>query len=346
MWRLTAADIGFRKRRFTVVVFGSALVFTLLFLMTGLVEQFNREPFLTAEAIGGQAWVLPAGVSGPFTSSATLTPDQVEEARAAGSFDPILIARGTLHTATDRHEVLVVGYTVDGIGSPTDYEGALPVGNTELIVDESSDATIGEEVRLGDNPFRVVGLSHDTTLLAGLPVVFLPIEAARSALFGGSDVVSALVGENAPVALRDDLAVLSNDQVAEDALGPLENAISSIDLIRGLLWFVAAVIIGGVLYLTALERERDFSVIKAIGGTRTQLSLSLLAQATIVSLIGVLLAVGIQFLLVPVFPLRVRVPARAFWQLPAMAVGLSLIASQAGLRRVRRSDPIAAFTGP
>lgn len=346
MWHLTLSDLVYRTRRFVVVVVGSSLVFTLLFLMTGLVEQFNKEPFLTAEAIGGQAWVLPAGVSGPFTSSATLTPEQVEATEAAGDFDPIVIARGTLHIADRQQEVLVVGHTLGGIGTPDPYSGSAASRATELVVDESSEASLGESVRLGDETFSVVGLSTDTTLLAGLPVVFLPIDSARTALFGGAPVVSALVTDATPTDLPTDVTVLTVEEVGADALGPLENAISSIDLIRGLLWFVAAVIIGGVLYLTAIERERDFAVIKAIGGARGQLAVSLMAQATSISLVAVALAVAIQALVVPVFPLTVRVPVRAYWQLPALAFAVALIASQAGLRRVRRSDPITAFSGP
>lgn len=345
MWHLTVADLAYRARRFVVVVVGASLVFTLLYLMTGLVEQFNQEPFLTAEAIGGEAWVLPAGVSGPFTSSATLTPDQVDAVDSTGEFDPIVIARGTLHLDDGQQEVLVVGHAPDGIGSPSPGTGSA-AGPGQLVVDESSGAAVNDGVRLGDETFTVSGLSTDTTLLAGLPVVFLPIEDARTALFGGAAVVSALVTDEELSDVPLDVTVLSMTEVGADALGPLENAISSIDMIRALLWFVAAVIIGGVLYLTAIERERDFAVIKAIGGTRSQLAVSLVAQAVAISLIAVALATAIQAVVAPVFPLTVRVPASSYWQLPALAFCVAVLAAQAGLRRVRRSDPIEAFSGP
>jgi hypothetical protein len=37
------------------------------------------------------------------------------------------------------------------------------------------------------------------------------------------------------------------------------------------------------------------------------------------------------------------VPARAFWQLPLLAVVMALVAGIAGMRRVVRSDPALAF---
>ena len=45
---LTLRDLRFRLVRFVVVVVLGAVVFALLFVMTGLVEQFNREPFDTS----------------------------------------------------------------------------------------------------------------------------------------------------------------------------------------------------------------------------------------------------------------------------------------------------------
>jgi len=99
------------------------------------------------------------------------------------------------------------------------------------------------------------------------------------------------------------------------------------------------------VYLSALERQRDFAVLKAIGAPDSALLSSLALQAVLVALISVGLAAIIQIFLAPVFPLRVRVPSRAFWQLPLFAVVMSLIAGAVGMRRVVRADPSQAFAG-
>ena len=114
---------------------------------------------------------------------------------------------------------------------------------------------------------------------------------------------------------------------------------------RILLWVVAAVIIGAVVYLSALERQRDFAVLKAIGTSNRTLLSSLALQAVIVALAAVAIAAVVQVFLAPAFPLKVSVPARAFWQLPLFAVVMALLAGLAGMRRVARSDPALAFAG-
>ena len=72
---LTFRDLSYRVVRFVVVTLLGAVVFSRLFVMTGLVEQFYQEPYLATEAMGASAWVLPEGVSGPFTATPSLPAD-------------------------------------------------------------------------------------------------------------------------------------------------------------------------------------------------------------------------------------------------------------------------------
>lgn len=343
---MTLRDMVYRARRYLVVGVAMSIVFTLLYLMDGLVEQFNQEPYLTVAAIGAETWVLPAGSSGPFTSSATLSDEHVEAVSSGPALTPLVVARATLSDDGRSQEALVVGHPVGGLGTPPVVAGGSVRGAGELVVDRSSGVAVGDQVRVGDRPFTVAGSSADTTLLAGLPVVFMPIADARGALFGGAQVVSALVSVDPRLQVPDGLAVASADEVAADALGPLESAVASIDLIRGLLWFMAATIVGGVLYLTVLERQRDFAVLKALGGTNRQLLSSLALQALTITTAAVAVATLLQSLIAPWFPLTVRVPPSAYWQVPLVAMGVALVATRAGSARVRSTDPVLAFGGP
>ena len=72
---------------------------------------------------------------------------------------------------------------------------------------------------------------------------------------------------------------------------------------------------------------------------------SLALQAVLVALLAVGLAAIIQIFLAPQFPLAVTVPARAFWQLPLLAVVMALIAGAVGMRKVLKADPSQAFAG-
>ena len=123
MLLLTARDLQFRAVRFMVVTAGITVVMALLFLMTGLVEQFNREPYDTVEAIGAEQWVVPEGVSGPFTASATLAPETAAAVAGPGAA-PVIVARGSLNAAgAGPEEVLVVGHGYGTLGAPPSPKG-------------------------------------------------------------------------------------------------------------------------------------------------------------------------------------------------------------------------------
>jgi putative ABC transport system permease protein len=175
--------------------------------------------------------------------------------------------------------------------------------------------------------------------------VFTTVEDAQASEHRSPPVTSAEQAEGDATSVPEGTLAVPSDAIANDVLKPLDGAIASIDLVRVLLWIVAAVIIGAVVYLSALERQRDFAVLKAIGTSNRTLLGSLALQAVLVALAAVAVAAVIQLFLAPAFPLKVRVPARAFWQLPLFAVVMALVAGAFGMRRVARSDPAAAFAG-
>ncbi len=113
-----------------------------------------------------------------------------------------------------------------------------------------------------------------------------------------------------------------------------------------LLWIVAVLIVGSVVYLSALERVRDFAVFKAIGTPTRSILAGLALQALIVSLLAAVVGVILSKLLAPLFPMVVAVPSLAYVLLPVVAIVIGLLASLAGLRRVVAIDPALAFGGP
>ena len=79
----------------------------------------------------------------------------------------------------------------------------------------------------------------------------------------------------------------------------------------GLLWIVAVLIVGSVVYLSALDRLRDFAVFKAIGVPTRSILAGLTVQAVIVALLAAAVGAGVAQLLAPLFPMTIVIPTRA-----------------------------------
>jgi putative ABC transport system permease protein len=344
MLLLTLRDLRHRATRIMVVIAMAAVVFALLFVMTGLVEQFNLEPYDTVDAIGADHWVVATGISGPFTAASAIPASSVDEV-VADEAAPVVVSRSSLAFDDDITEVVMVGHDSGALGEPPTSDGRAATSAGEIVIDESVGVDVGDVVTLAGTNVTVVGLTERTTLLAGIPVVFVLTPQAQEITFRDGGLISGVLTSGASPEVGPGLSVMTSDAVADDVLGPLENAIASVDLVRALLWLVAALIIGAIVYLSALERQRDFAVLKAVGAPTKTLMASLGLQAVLVALAAAVIAIVLQALIVPLFPMAVVVPTRALWQVPLFAVVMALVAGVAGMRRVATSDPVQAFAG-
>lgn len=347
MLLMALRDLQYRARRVGLVTVLVALVLTLLYLMTGLAHQLQTEPYDSVANIGAPTWILADGVRGPFTAASVVplaARDQLADG-LDGLVEPIVVARGSLEIVgpgRETVEIQMIGHRAGVLGEPAITLGSPVGGPGEIVVDDSLDVGIGDEVRIGVDEFTVVGRTSDSTVLAGQALVFVDLAEAQRLAFQNDQVVTGFVSD-APVDDIDGFSVRTSDEVADETLGPIESAVSSIDLIRILLWFVAAIVMGAVVYLTALERQRDFAVLKAVGASGGSLGFGLALQAVVVALIASLLGAVIAKLIEPVFPLPVTIPPRALVTVPTVAVGVGLLSALLGVRKVNRTDPAEAF---
>jgi putative ABC transport system permease protein len=105
-------------------------------------------------------------------------------------------------------------------------------------------------------------------------------------------------------------------------------------------------VIGSVVYLSALERRRDFAVYKATGWSTRSLAVGLASQAVLLSTTASLVGVVVAQFLLPLFPMTFEVPSLARVLLPVVGLVVGLVASAAGLRKAVGVEPALAFGGP
>jgi putative ABC transport system permease protein len=125
----------------------------------------------------------------------------------------------------------------------------------------------------------------------------------------------------------------------------MSSGVSSINNSRFFMWLIAAIIVAALVYVTALERTRDFAVLKALGSSTTLLFAGLATQAVAVALVAAAVAAVLSNFMTGIFAQPVDIPASAFVVLPVSAIVVGLLASLAALRRVTSVDPAAAFAG-
>ena len=346
MFAITLRDLQFRSRQFLIAVLGAGLVFAMTLLLAGMAASFYAEINHTVRSVGVDAWVLPKGTTGPFTAVGSLPTSTVSAVsalpgvRAAG---PLAITPEAAQDGTRYVRVTMIGAPVGGLGTLTPSRGRPVSADGQAVVDSRLHVGIGHAFTVSGQPFTVVGLVSGHTLNGGSPDVWITLHDAQQLLFGGRPLATAIVTKGVPTASPTGYEVLTSTAVRQDTLRPMQSAVQSVDNSRKFMWVVAAVIVAALVYVSALQRVRDFAVLKAMGASSRSLFGGVALQAVVVTLAAALLGGLIANLLKPLYPLPVAIPFSAFLLLPVSAVVVGIFASLVALRRAISVDPALAF---
>ena len=348
---LTAAlrDLQWRKRRFVIAIIGTGLVFAMTLVLTGLANGFRVEAQRTVDSLGLDAFLIKSGAAGPFVGSSPFPPTELERAaRLPGVANavPMVYGSATIPDRGSSRNVNVFGAPDRGPGMPAVSDGRAPTNPGEIAVSSTMRRGLGQDLEIGSRTMRIVGIVDGSTLLARQANVFLTVAGAQQLLFSGQPLISSIGIRGTLDRVPDGYRVVDRAGAVEDLVRPLKGARTSISMMAWLLWVVAALIVGSMIYVSALERIRDFAVFKAVGVSTRSIMAGLALQAVVVALLAALLGAIVSVLLGPLFPMRVDIPTLAFVLLPVIAVVIGLLASVAGLRRAVTVDPAVAFGGP
>jgi putative ABC transport system permease protein len=346
---VTLADLRFRYRQFLIAVIGAGVVLAMAILMAGLAAGFGVEINRTVGAVHADRWVVSAKAHGRLTAVATFSQSAVTTIahepgvrRASGL---ALLPQEVAQVGAKAVSVNVMGVAVGGVGSPGVNQGAVLGRSGQVVVDPHVGAAVGSEIRLGSLGFRVVGIADQRTLDGGMPIVYMPLHDAQQVALGGQALVTAVVTTGVPARAPAGLEVLSNQRVEQQTLLTLSSAISSIKNSRTLMWLVATIIVAALIYVSALQRVRDFAVLKALGSSSVALFMSLCLQAVVVTLVAAGVAAVACNFMTGVFHQTVAIPSSAFVTLPIVAVTVGILSSLVALRTATGADPVAAFGG-
>lgn len=342
-------DMQWRKRRFVIAIISTAIIFGMTLVLTGLANGFRVEARKTVDSLGVDAFLVKAGASGPFVGATPFAPVDLQRIAAAPGVvaaAPLVYAGGTVTLGDSTRNADLFGAPERGPGMPAMSQGRPPSTPDEVAASSTLGRGVGDEIEIASRRLRIVGIVENSTALANLPNVFLTTAGAQQLVYGGQPLVASIgirgtLGQ-APAGYR----TVDRDGAIADLLRPLKVAVNSITIVAIMLWIVAVLIVGSVIYLSALERLRDFAVFKAIGVPTGSILAGLALQAMVVALCAAALGAVLSRLLGPLFPMQVIVPVQAFIALPVVAVVIGLIASAAGLRRAVSVDPALAFGGP
>jgi putative ABC transport system permease protein len=346
MVRITLRDLQWRARRFGLGVAATALVFATTLLLVGVHSSFLDETTRAVDAFAADRWIVPRGVSGPFTNNSPMAPGverRVSGAAGVRASQPLALFSHVVRDEGGAHNVNVIAYDRGHIFAPPITSGREPERRGEVAVDRRLEASMGERLRIADETVEVVGLTTGLTYFGGAPAMLMPLAEGRRIYFGGEPLSTTIITRGAPDGPLRRLDALGREPVVEDLRRPLAAATTTIGVLVVILWLVAAGIIGLMVYLAGLDRRVDFAVFKATGARNGPLLAGVVLQALLLALCAAGLAAAAASLVAPSFPIQVSLSAGSYALLVGVAVGVGLAVSAVSVRQATGVDPALAF---
>lgn len=361
---LVRANIFQRKTRAAITILAVAIEVAAVLLIVGLTNGTLGEVSGRMEAVGADIIVQPQGSSVIMgLSSLTLRTAYVErllQIEGVAAAAPIYIWSATIDGGAPVNTWGIDARFAEVGASLEILEGRNldPSSSAvEMVIDrrwaDANDVEVGQVVKMLDTDWRIVGIAQ-----AGIGArLYVPLatlqelvgQPNRAQLIFVKAESLAQVGE---LSSRIETELGVQTIVLEEYAQALNANISGLNAFRialsGIAVSLSFLVILLAMYTSIIERTREIGILKALGGSKTFIVLTIMQESLLLSLLGVLGGYGlarlIGWLLTSGYP-TLAIEFTWDWALYASLLGLlgGLLGSFYPAIRAARQDPVRAL---
>lgn len=376
---LAINEIRHNRLRYALVVLVILLIAYLVFFLAGLSNGLARENRSAIDTWKADEIVLSDDSNGTLAMS-SLDPTEVSAIRA--TYKATLSQRSAVvekdadasgsDDSSQKIDASLLGIAIDGFLSPAVSDGRMFASDGEAVVDSTLASRYG--VRLGDRlvvaqtggrTVKVVGFTKDAQLSVA-PVVYMSSATLAGLFSAGSESSNAAAGSHGMAASGDattsdgavnavvvrgtvrhapsNVVVSSMSDFIDDLPG-YRAQVLTFGLMIGFLIGIAAMVVGVFVYVLTLQKRAVFGVMKAQGISDAFLGRSIVAQTTILSLVGVIAGAagtwGTSLALPDAVPYRADPVVIALSG--ALLIASALMAALFSVSAMSRIDPVEAI---
>ncbi|MFD8059400.1 ABC transporter permease [Streptomyces cyaneofuscatus] len=355
-WR----DLRFAKGRFALMGSVVVLITLLVGLLSGLTAGLARENVSAVTGLDADhlAFAAPRGdQSVSFTNSTVREDDWRAWAERPGveAAQPLGIRTLNATAPGDRTApVSAFGVEPDGTLAPEAPEG---IGPGRVVLSEKAaeelGAAPGDRIALGRAEREVAAVAGDASY-SHTPVVWTTLDDWQQIGHDGAGpaeqatVIALTTTAGADLAAGDEAAktrTLSLDD-SLTAIGSYQAENGSLQLMRGFLFAISALVIGAFFTVWTIQRSGDVAVLKALGASTPYLLRDALGQAVVMLVIGTGLGTALAAgagVLIGGGPVPFVLDAATVLAPAAIMIVLGALGAALSIRRITAVDPLTAL---
>lgn len=355
------------KTRLFISVGGVAFSVLLILILQGLLQGFSYRIGEYIRAQNADLWVGDARARDMFHSISLLSisdKETIELIDGVETVSPFLARQVVVSTEHKETATYFIGYdSKTGVGGPTEVvEGKKTPSDGEIIIDRvfagNHKVKIGDSLTVGQNSFKVVGISTGTNLVSFQYSFVTKEDAERTLSMEGQTnyfVVKLQSGADSEQVVQSikqslpSVQVFTKEEFIERNTEIVRDTFLPIVRVLLLIGFVVGVaVIGLTIYTSTVEKSKEYGVLKAIGVRNSQLYRMVFAQSLAAGITGFifgsLMALVVNQVIdrfVPAFITYFRLVD--FGWVFLASVLMSVLASYIPIRRIASVNPAEVF---
>jgi putative ABC transport system permease protein len=381
MINLAQKEIAHTFGKFMVTSMGVGMLLGIVLIMIGVYRGMIIDAQILLDDLDVDFWIVQENTLGPFAEASRVHEDIKDSIRVIQGIDKaegITFQNLQLPSSEGAVRVNAVGYNPFGDISPINPDRimqgrGLKRSHYEIVVTDKTGFKIGDEIKLGRNDFRVVGITQGTVSSGGDPLVYISLKDAQELQFlysnarirndrerGINGVNSHMV--NAVVATKK--SGYDVDNVAEDirrfkhksvytakeektilTQNIVKRASKQIGMFTVILILVSTIIIALIIYTMTLEKMKEIAIMKLIGIPNFMIIKMIVQETLLMGVLAFIFGNIFAHLIYAKFPKRVVLEMPDAFVLFGIVIVASILASIVGVKKVINADPSEAIGG-
>ncbi|MFJ8399664.1 ABC transporter permease [Streptomyces microflavus] len=358
-WR----DLRFAKGRFALMGSVVVLITLLVGLLSGLTAGLARENVSAVTGLDADhlAFAAPPGDRSVSFADSTVREDDWRawaELPGVGAAQPLGIRTLNATAPGDRTAaVSAFGVEPDGTLAPETPETPEGIGPGRVVLSEKAaeelGAAPGDRIALGRTEREVAAVAGDASY-SHTPVVWTTLDDWQHIGHDGAGpaeqatVIALTTTGSADLAAGDEAAgtrTLSLDD-SLTAIGSYQAENGSLQLMRGFLFAISALVIGAFFTVWTIQRSGDIAVLKALGASTPYLLRDALGQAVVMLALGTGLGTALAAgagVLIGGGPVPFVLDAATVLGPAVIMIALGAFGAALSIRRITAVDPLIAL---
>ncbi|MFJ1956158.1 ABC transporter permease [Streptomyces microflavus] len=355
-WR----DLRFAKGRFALMGSVVVLITLLVGLLSGLTAGLARENVSAVTGLDADhlAFAAPPGDRSVSFADSTVREDDWRawaELPGVGAAQPLGIRTLNATAPGDRTAaVSAFGVEPDGTLAPETPEG---IGPGRVVLSEKAaeelGAAPGDRIALGRTEREVAAVAGDASY-SHTPVVWTTLDDWQHIGHDGAGpaeqatVIALTTTGSADLAAGDEAAVTRTLSLDDSltAIGSYQAENGSLQLMRGFLFAISALVIGAFFTVWTIQRSGDIAVLKALGASTPYLLRDALGQAVVMLALGTGLGTALAAgagALIGGGPVPFVLDAATVLGPAVIMIALGAFGAALSIRRITAVDPLIAL---